>query len=367
VLEMQKKVNTRMTATADDIINNKDKFDQATYDRAVAYKKAETFSGFEEGKAPKGATTEDKVRAYDAKMGLFTSGRFSIGLNVVTPEESKTLASKGVYTLNQVDDETLKTLSPDSQAKVKDLRTFKGQESDFALNTYTPLVEKDKAPITPDTAPEGDIKDLIKNTPVPKGPRMFYHPAQVQLAPTPLTATYMGDIQTQYVDPTRIGIENNLQSSSDQMQVITSQLDSLPPSQRASALSSLLATTQTANNQAITNANTVNAQAEQQAEVFNIGQFDRNQQNDFNIKQNYVNKTEQAQAILEENMRNYFNFNQKVAMNNKAIDDKYNMLASVYDYTPNFYGNQIEFDPNDQFQIQKRSQMAAQLFGTQPI
>jgi hypothetical protein len=361
VLNMQKQVDTRMKASANDIIKNKDKFDAATVDRATKYLKEETFSG----DFAKGTPIEQQIRSYDQKMGNFTAGRYSIGLNVITPEESKILANKGIYTLNQLDDETLKSLSPGTQAKVQDLKKIKSTDADYSLNTYTPIVDKATPPATENTK-EGELKNLIKNTAVPKVPGMFYHPSQVQLAPTPLTATYMGDIQTQYVDPTRIGIENNLQASSDQMQVIASQLDNLPPSQRASALSSLLATTQTANNQAITNANMVNAQAEQQADVFNIGQFDRNQQNDFNIKQNYVNKTEQAQAILEENMRNYFNFNQKVAMNNKAIDDKYNLMASVFDYKPNFYGNQIQFDPNDEFQIQKRNALALQMLGSQP-
>ena len=362
VLSMQKQVDARMKSSANDIIKNKDKFDAATVERANKYLKEETFSG--EYKA--GTPVEQQIRSYDQKMGNFTSGRYSIGLNVITPEESKILASKGVTTLNQLDEETLKTLSPETQAKVKDLRSIKSTDSDYSLNTYTPFAEKPVEKTSTEALPEGELKNLIKNTAIQKNPRMFYHPSQVQLAPTPLTATYMGDIQTQYVDPTRIGIENNLQSSSDQMQVIASQLDSLPPSQRASALSSLLATTQASNNQAITNANMVNAQADQQAEVFNIGQFDRNQQNGFNIKQNYVNKTEQAQAILEENMRNYFNFNQKVAMNNKAIDDRYNLMASIYDYTPNFYGNQIQFDPNDEFQIQKRNDLARQINGVPP-
>lgn len=356
VLEMQKRVDTRMKATADDILANKDKFDQATIDRAKQYRDTETFTG----ETSKNMSTKEKVQSFDSRLGNFTSSRYSIGLNLVNPDESKVLSAKGINTLNQIDDETLKTLSPETQAKVKDLRSTKSTGSDFSLNTYTPTViptaeEVKTLPVSTDST----VTDLVKNMPATKYPKMFYHPAQVQMAPTPLTATYMGDIQTQYIDPTRIGIENNLQAISDQNQMIAGQLDNLPPSQRAAALSSLLATSQQSTNQAITNANTVNAQAQQQAEVFNIGQFDRNQQNNFNIKQHYTDKTEQAQALLEENMRNYFNFNQKVALTNRASDDKMNLLASVYDYAPNFYGNQIQFDPNDPWSVQKRNDFLA--------
>lgn len=363
VLGLQKKMNDRMVASADAIINApQGTFDANTIEAAKKYKENQTF--IDQKTLSKDATPEQKIRTYDAAMGDFTSGRFTAGLNLVQPEELKSLQDKGIHTLKQISDEDLKTLSPETQAKVTKAKGLLVGDADFSLNQYTPEAATPEAEKTPIKAPEeGPIEDLVAKNYVknPKYPRMFFHAAQTVLPPTPLQATYMGNMQTQYIDPTRIGIENNLQAINTQQQFIAKQLDSLPPSQRAAAMSNLLASSQTSTNDAITKANMYNAEAENKAELFNIGQFDRNQQNKFTLENNYTNKMEQAQANLEDNLRRYFTFNQNVAIHNKQSDDKLNLLSSLFDFQPNFYANQIEFAPNSDYSLQQKNDIFGML------
>jgi hypothetical protein len=355
VLGLQEKMNSRMVASADAIINAPEgTFSPETIAQAKDYKERQTF--IKKESLTKDSTPEQRVRTYDAAMGDFSAGRYTPNIAVVQPEELKSLQGKGIYTLKQISDEDLKTLSPETQAKVTKAKSLLVGDADFSLNQYTPNVKAPEADKAPVKAPEeGPIEDLVAKNYVknPKYPRMFFHAAQTVLPPTPLQATYMGNIQTQYIDPTRIGIENNIQALNSQQQFVAKQLDSLPPSQRAAAMSNLLASTQTQVNDATTKANQINAQAENQAELFNIGQFDRNQQNKFNLENNYVNKMEQAQANLEDNLRRYFTFNQNVAIHNKASDDKLNLLSSIFDFQPNFYANQIEFAPNSNYSMEQ--------------
>lgn len=352
VLNLQKKVDERMRSSANDIIKNAAMFDPQTVAEANKYLSDQTFTGH----VAKGASKEDKVRSYDQKMGNFTSGRYSMGLNTLTPDEQKDLNTKGVYTLNQVTPEVLANLSPESQQKIKTLQSVRSATSDYTLNTYTPTgtpAQTDAKTPVGATAKEGAITDTVMSGEIDKRPKNFYHPAQIAMAPSPLMATYMGQVNTQYIDPIQVSADKTIQELSDGFQELNSQLDSLPPSQRAAVLASGTATLQSQRTEAESRANEINSANRQRAEEFNINQFDKYQGANNAFKQNFNNSMEKASALREESLSNYFDFNQKVALNNKAIDDKYNLLGSIFDFEMNRQGNQIEYAPNSEFKLTK--------------
>ena len=191
----------------------------------------------------------------------------------------------------------------------------------------------------------------------PRGPRMFYTPDQSVLPPSPMEAHLKGDIRLERIDPVKIGIENNIQETSKQRNFIASQLQGLPEAQRASVLANLLASGNEAVNQAATNAKMVNAQNQSQAELFNIGQSGQEQVYGLNNALNFEQRQLKARANTEEELRNYYDFNRKVNLNNFQNNQKMNLLGSLYpDYSLDFFGSSINFDPQSPWAVQNNQQ-----------
>ena len=351
VYNFQTRADKRMRAISEDITKNPDKFSEEAIQWANEYKSKETFSGDNLGKD---ASMEDKVRAYDSKMGNFTSGRFAAALDVVTPEEMQLLSKKGVFTLNQVDDETLKTLSPTTQARIEDVRKFKGQDSDYALNVYN-LPGKSPAKASPETQEtKQEFTDYAADyKKVDKGPRMFYMPDQRSLPPSPLEAQLKVENRFGRIDPIKIGIEQNIQEIADSRRFVQNQLEGLPDSQRAAALAGLLATSQASTNQAVTQVNTINAQNQSQAELFNIGQSDRENLAAGQNSLNYEARALRGRALAEEELRNWYDRNKTVALNNFKNQQQLNLLNSVFpDYQLNFMGTGVDYAPSYNYQLE---------------
>lgn len=350
VYNFQQRADKRMRSISDDITNNPGKFSEEAIQWANDYKKKETFSGDNLGK---GASMEDKVRAYDSKMGNFTSGRFAAALDVVTPEEMDMLGKKGIFTLNQIDEETLATLDPTTQERIADVRKFKGQDSDYALNTYNLNGKPAPQKAPPVEEPNQDFTDYAADyKATPKGPRMFYMPDQSSLPPSALEAQLKVDNRFGRIDPIKIGIDQNIQQIADSRQFVQSQLEGLPDSQRAAALAGLLATSQTATNQAATQTNVINAQNQSQAELFNIGQADRENIAAGQNALNYEQRALRGRALAEEELRNWFDRNQTVALNNFKNQQQLNLLNSMFpDYQLNFMGTGVDYAPSYNYEL----------------
>lgn len=349
VLEFQKRADKRMRASANDIIKNPDNFSEETVAKAEDYLKNETFVE----DSTKAKTPEERIRLYDKKMGNFTSGRYSLKLDLVTPEESKLLKSKGVYTANQITPEILAELSPESQNRVKRLKEIKSEESDYNINVYTPDEGEVKAP-----AEEGPIKDEVDLSTRQKGARAFYTPDQSVLPPSGLQPGMLANNEYQRTDPIKIGIDRQLQSAAENRNFLASQVDSLPPAQRAAALASLLSTTQSYENEASYNANITNAQNQAAAEQFNIGQSDRE-----NIAQgsnllNFEGRSLMAKANTEADLREYLRYNHNVAMNNFSNTQQLNLISNLTpDYSLDYYGMGVNYDPYYDFQIKNNDNL----------
>lgn len=352
VYNFQKRADIRMKATADDILKNPDKFSEDAINWAKQYKIKETFSG-ERGELGPNASMEDKVRAYDWKMGNFTSGRFAAGINTVTPDELKDLNKKGIFTLNQIDDETLKTLSPTTQARVEEIRSFKGKDSDYSLDVYSLPGAKSPEKKPEVKTPDQNFVDYAADYRArPQGSRFFYQPDQSGLAPSPLEAQLKVENRFGRIDPVKIGIDQNIQEIANSQKFVTRQLEGLPDAQRAAAVAGLLATSNDAINKAATQANVINAQNQSQAELFNIGQQDRENLAAGQNALNYEMRALRGRAMREEDLRNWFDRNKTVALNNFQNQRNLNLLDQMTpDFDLNFFGTGVEYNPSYDFQL----------------
>lgn len=347
VLAFQEKADKRMRASANDIIKNESEFDEATVKKAKEYLTNETFV-LDKTKAK---TPEEKIRLYDKKMGNFTSGRYSLKLDLVTPEESKILQSKGIYTANQITPEVLAGLSIDSQERVNKLKKIKGVDSDYHINTYTPEAAKE----APKTGGAEPITNKVNPYVRPKNPKFFFQPDQFVLPPNAQSPETMVQNRFGRVDPIRIGIENNLQAQANVRQETSKQLESLPPSQRAAALANILATSGEQENQAIFQTNVANAQNISNAEQFNIGQSDRE---DIARSQNvlgYEQRALTAQDKTRQDLRNYLDFQSNKSVNNFQNQQRLNLINGMFpDFELDNYGMAVNYDPSRQWSVEDR-------------
>lgn len=348
-LNFQKKADARMKASANTIINNKDRFDPETVKMAIDYLANETFTG----DAMKDMDTQAKVRSYDKKMGNFTSSRYNLGLDIVTPDEKVMLEEKGIYTLNQLSDEELANLSDQSKARVEEIRKIKGEDADFSITTYNPQGEpetpEDEVPKTGPKNPDpraGLIDDVNLSGQKPYQSKMFYTPDQSSIPPSALEVGVALDNTFQRIDPIRIGIEQNLQEAADSRQFIADQLNGLPSAQRAASLASLLATSQDTINRSIVDTNRLNAENIASTEIYNAGRADAEGLQRSENLLNYDARAMQAKANTEEEIRNWMDRNQTVALNNFANQQRLNLMdAAIPDYDINFMGLGVDYNP----------------------
>jgi hypothetical protein len=230
------------------------------------------------------------------------------------------------------------------------------------LNQNLNVVESPEvvAPKVEDTKvvePAKDITDAGIQIPKKRYPQMFNHPDESVLPPTSQTPEVLIQNRFQRIDPVRIGIENNLQAINKSQQFASQQLDALPPSQRAAALTTILGTTQEAENQAILGANTQNANNIINAEQFNIGQSDRENIAQGSNMLNFEQRTLTGKANTEKELRDYLNYNHNIQIKNFENDQKLNLMNSLFpDYQVDFFGN-VNYDPSTNFQIQNNDEM----------
>ncbi len=354
VKKFQELANDRMNASADIIIANPETFGEEQVKSAEQFKKTQTFD-------------QSTARGFDSALGNFTSGRYNVGLDVVSPTEKENLAKQGIYTINQLKDQDISKLGLSAQSISRANKLIELQKqnpkADFRIDTYN--VPQENIPTIPETkkdekdktttAKEGEIRDLVKKPQGTNYPRLFFTPDQSVLPPSPMEAHLKNDIRLQRIDPVRIGIENNLQEISDQRQFVTDQLNQLPESQRAAALSNLLATSQDSANKAITAANVTNAQNVSQAELFNINQSGQEQLYAANNAIDFERRQLTAKAKTEEELRRYYDFNRKVNLNNFQNQQRLNMLDSLFpNATLDPFGMTFQYEETP-FELEDRS------------
>lgn len=296
VENLQSRVKARTTETVDVILNNKDKFSEEQVKLAEDFKNKEIFT--DDG---------DTVKGIDRMLGNFTSTRYNLGLNIVTPEEKDVLEDRGIFTVKDLDkalQEDPDLLGETSKGKLEDLKSMMTDNSDFTLDTYTPF-EPLEAVETKDK-PDGKIvNDIEYKRDIPRLNFRGY-PDQTPLPPSPMDAHMLAEARLGRIDPIRIGIEDKIQASNDRMKFTSDMVSNLPPEQQASILANAQANEAKALNDSIIKTNMVNAQNMASAELFNIGQSDREQLMTNQNKLSFEERQLRAKANTEEEFRNYF-------------------------------------------------------------
>jgi hypothetical protein len=62
-----------------------------------------------------------------------------------------------------------------------------------------------------------------------------------------------------------------------------------------------------------------------------------------------------ARDVFDKNLRGFFDYNRRVALSDYDYNRKMNLASSIFpDYSPNFYGNMIEFDPDSEVTLEDR-------------
>ena len=317
----QTKANSRMKESANVIINNPERFSKEQVASATEFITDETFE-------------DDKksVRYTDSKLGQFTAGRYNIGMDVVTPEELKALHEKNIYTvkgLNKALEEDPSLISDLSKARVSNLNEIMTDDSDFSLTEFTaPEVKEVVVPVEEKTKTTPILDDIILKG-KKKGLGMLGIPDMAPLPPSGLQAMYAPQSRFGFADPTRIGIDKEIQMTGDAYRTMSESINDLPPQQRAIALAQFQATTNSQLNDAAQSANVINAQNLSSVELFNVGQLDRMYAADNVNKLGFEKNQLTAQALTREDWKNYYDDAINRAMNKFQVKSSLGLLSSM--------------------------------------
>ena len=342
--ELQRKMNDRMNAAADLLISNPNVSEEQKQ-AAREYKAKQTF--YTGDLTLEGITEEQKVRSTDKMLGQFSSGRFLPKVNLLTPEENLKAKAKGYTTAKQIknDKEFYESLSQDTKNRFNSFGDF--GNADLFVDEYEP--------VTPKEQPQDE--ELREDIVVPKQdfPRMFAYPYQAVRPPMGMQATLFPEVRLSRIDPLRLGYETQLQAISDSRQFTADQLADLNPMQRASALSQMTGAAMLNEARAIRDTNVMNAQNQTQADLFNIGQRDKEGLLEAQNALGYEARTFTALDKTDKNMRDWELYNNKQALAEYEYNRGLNLLDSIFpDYSPNFLGNRIMFDPSAPYSVDNR-------------
>lgn len=298
------------------------------------------------------------VRGFDGKLGNFTSGRTALGLSLVTPEELKSLNSKGIYSYKQLINtpEELNNLSSTSIENVNKLREGLPEDADYRLSQYSSQAE------IPGTSPnssrtrEGEsIKDdLNLQARRNRIPKAYWNPDESVPPPSPLLPETLEQINLQRIDPIRVGIEPVLQRLGEERTFVARQLEGLPSSQRASVLANTVANAQKAESEAIMNATAQNAANFAAAEQYNIGKADQEEMANAQMRLNYEARVLRGLDNYEKDMFNYQMANRAIYLNQYQNQMNLNRLDQMFpDVSLDTFGIGYNYNPQGQFSFNK--------------
>jgi len=347
--KFQERANDRMKATARVILDNAHLFDTKDVEEARRFLSDETFN---EGLP---------ARKFDKLLGNFTSGRYNLGVNVVSKDELQKLNALNIYTikdLNKAIEENPELISDASKARLYELSDIMSDDSDFLLN---PTVE----PEVPEEEQVVEQKPISEDVTLPKPfiPTRYFTPDVAPLPPTAMMPHFMGQSQFGLAEPVRIGIEQQVQATNDIMRDVSRQVQDLPPQQRALVMSQMQAERGKQLNDAAYQANVTNAQNLANTELFNIGQRDRQSEADIRNKLSFEQRQYTALANTQEEFKRYFDRLNDIRLNEYSINQNLNMLNQIYpDYSLDSTGMSIEYTPEEINKIRELNQYS-QLFG----
>lgn len=323
VRNFQKKADSRMRDSANTIINNPNSFSKDQLENAKQYLQNETFLE----KAPGKEDEANSVRGFDAKLGNFTSGRYSMGLNLVTPEDLNLLNKSGIRTVRQLKDSPiLDKLSPDSRKRVDNVLGIIGNSNaDYSINPFNVPAQNQEI-----SSLNNQVEYQQRNI---NKIGMANLPVDYILPPSEMQSIYKPEISLQRIEPVKITPESML---AEQERLRLAQQEAVSqsglPAQTQFAINAQgLASSQQSANDAISKAEQFNAQNQFQADQFNIGQSAKEELSNEQFNVDYQNKMAATIANQERDLRNYFtqlNLNQR--QNFKDISNL-NLTNAMFD------------------------------------
>jgi hypothetical protein len=325
---LQTKVKDRQVASSNVILKNPNQFAPEAVKEAQRYLDEETFLDNAD------TFTQDptkSIRGYDSKLGDFTSGRYSMQMNLVTPEERKMLNDAGVTTIKQLKASPLRQkLSADSIANVDKVQGLIGDtNADYGIAEITPEKKAlETAPIA-DTTVKTDGYIPSDNQ---EGSRYnpFAHTRQQVMLPDSLQGAVLLKDRPNLVEVPRVSADGQINEIRRQEQSAMQKLQGLPSSQQASVAAQISANSQNAMNQAIAQTEASNQQAKFNTDVANARAMTESERVNAGYVQNYENKITTADAKTQANLKNYYDTSEKIRVSDEAFNINQNLIQNMY-------------------------------------
>lgn len=331
VENVQRLIDENMKDSAQTIINNPDNFSPEAVAEAQRYANEETFIADTTGETDQSRA----IRGYDAKLGDFTAGRYSMQMNLVTPEEKQLLRDNGILTVKQLKDSPLR--SKLSAPSIKNLENVESLISDSAADYGIAEVTPTDKPLATTTSPTNKLPQFTGNNEEINTYGLLNLPDQTPLMPDSLQGALKINRRYDRIEAPLVSPDAQVTEIRRQEAATIESLNSLPDAQRAAAIAQVQANTQA-------NLNNVMGQVagQNQASVFSANNANaqiqaREEDARATDLQNYENKILKADSITQQNLRNYYNTTQRVNLGNYNTVNSVNLVNSMYDnarYTP---------------------------------
>jgi hypothetical protein len=330
---LQGKMNTRMNASADVILNNPELFPSDVVTEAKRYKEQETFLD----KTPGAEDPANSVRGFDEKLGNFTSGRYIMGVNLLTPEDLKKASEKGIKTYKQLKaSDFYDSLSPESKKRIDNMSNIvKDSDADFLISEFQPEAAKKQY----------DFKD--KNVEVRNNVRNMFPmlPTDLKLAPSALTPLAKEQINFLRKEATKVTPENMLANQEMMRQVDASRLQQtgMSPQQQEALMASGMASNALVANDAIAKTEMMNMQSQDQADTYNLQADAKEKIMNSQFNQDYQNKMLAGMANTERDWRRFYNENNAQNRANYQDVEEANLLNTMQDQYAYVPGVGVQF------------------------
>lgn len=345
IFALQEGINKTLNANLKFINSHPDLFSGEDRQKAIEYINNNLFN-------KEGANTTDGL------LGQVTSSKSNLVLNTITAGEKIELDKLGVTTTQGLIEgiDGFKFMSPESVERIKTLKEKLPPDSEFALGVYTPEPDKVKPAETEEDPglEKQDVDNKIDENlnPADRYPRRFFTPSFGGMPPKGLAAETMQTIDLSRIDPVRVGIEDHLTQSATARNSANRAVEELPQTQRAAFIANTLSSSQQAEGDAITKASQINAQNQAQANLYNAGKYDSEQEYNNQVKNQYEQRMLRGLDNTEKEVRNYQAFMHKSFLNDLNNQMKLNTLDNMFsDVRVDNFGIASKYKPDNTYQM----------------
>ena len=328
---VQRLIDENMKDSAQTIINNPDNFNSDAVKEAQRYLTEETFLPDTTGETDQSRA----IRGYDEKLGNFTSGRYSMQINLVTPEEKQLLADNGILTVKQLKNSPLRAKL--SAPSIKNLDNIEGLIGDTSADYGIAEVTPDSRPLATKPSPTNKLPSFTANNQEINTQGLLNLPDQSPLLPDSLQGALKINRRYDRIEAPLVSPDAQVNEIRRQEASTIESLNSLPDAQRASAIAQVQANTQAQLNNVMGQVAGQNQASTFQANAANAQIQAREEDARASDLLSYEGRILKADAITQQNLRNYYNTAQKVNLGNYNTVNSVNLINSMYDnarYTP---------------------------------